>query len=75
MATVRLNLTLKKYSQNRELVEVRIQGDTPLKTVLGQIGLPVEEVGLIIRNGRWASRECTVGEEDELDLFPILSGG
>ena len=75
MVRVRLNLTLKKYSQNEELVEVRIQKDTPLKAVLGQIGLPVEEVGLVIRNGRWASRECTVGEDDELNLFPIISGG
>jgi len=75
MARVRLNLTLKKYSQNEELVEVRIQKDTPLKTLLGQIGLPVEEVGLIIRNGRWESIECTVREEDELDLFPFLCGG
>ena len=75
MARLRLNLTLKKYSQNEELVEVRIQNDTPLKAVLEQIGLPVEEVGLFIRNGRWASRECTVGEDDELNLFPIISGG
>ena len=75
MAIVRLNLTLKKYNQNEEFLEVRIQQDTPLKTVLGQIGLPEEEVGLIIRNGRWQPRECTVREDDELDLFPILSGG
>lgn len=75
MARLRLNLTLKKYSQNEELVEVRIQKDTPLQAVLEQIGLPVEEVGLVIRNGRWAPRECTVGEDDELNLFPIISGG
>lgn len=75
MVRLRLNLTLKKYSQNEELVEVRLQNDTPLQAVLGQIGLPVEEVGLVIRNGRWASRECTVGEDDELNLFPIISGG
>ena len=75
MATVRLNLTLKKHSQNEGVVKVPIRKKTPLTTVLAQIGLPEEEVGLIIRNGRWASRECTVGEEDELDLFPILSGG
>ena len=75
MAIVRLNLTLKKYSQNKEFMEVRIRKDTPLQTVLGQIGVPEEEVGLVIRNGRWQPRNCTVGEKDELDLFPILYGG
>ena len=75
MAIVRLNLTLRKYSKNEESIEVQIQQDTPLKAVLGQIGLPVEEVGLVIRNGRWEPRECTVGDDDEIDLFPILSGG
>ena len=57
MAIVRLNLTLRKYSKNEESIEVQIQQDTPLKAVLGQIGLPVEEVGLVIRNGRWEPRE------------------
>ena len=75
MAIVRLNLTLKKYIQNQELVEVRIKNDTPLQTILEQIGLPEEEVGLVIRNGRWEPRNCTVRMEDELNIFPILSGG
>jgi sulfur carrier protein ThiS len=75
MAIVHLNLTLKKYNQNEEFVQVRIQNETPLHAILGQIGLPEEEVGLVIRNGRWERTNCTVREEDELDLFPILSGG
>jgi hypothetical protein len=75
MAIVRLNLTLKKYVDDTEFVEVRIGKDTPLPTVLEQIGVPEEEVGLVIRNGRWASRNCTVRMEDELNLFPVLSGG
>ena len=75
MATVRLNLTLKKHSQNEGVVKVPIRKKTPLTAGLAEIGLTEKEVGFIIRNRRLASRECTVGEEDELDLFPILSGG
>jgi hypothetical protein len=75
MAIVRVNLTLKKYVHGKEFIEVRMEKSTPLPTVLEQIGLPEEEVGLVIRNGRWEQKNCTVGVKDELNLFPILSGG
>ncbi len=46
-----------------------------LTTLLDQLGVPHEEVGIIVRNGKVGAIDCLIHEEDVVELFPILSGG
>jgi molybdopterin converting factor small subunit len=39
------------------------------------LGVPQEEVGIIVRNRKRDAIDCMIQEEDVVELFPILSGG
>jgi sulfur carrier protein ThiS len=74
MANIRLNLTLIKYI-NKEEFTVTIGETVCLSDVLDEAGIPLSEVCMVIKNGRWASLDCKVTDYDMVELFPFLSGG
>ena len=46
-----------------------------LTTLLEQMGIPQEQVGIIVRNSKTDVIDCLIGPDDVVELFPILSGG
>ena len=74
MANIRLNLTLIKYINKVEFT-VTIGEAACLSDVLDEAGIPLSEVGMVIKNGKWASLDCKVTDNDTVELFPFLSGG
>ena len=46
-----------------------------LTTLLAQMGIPQEQVGIIVRNSKTDVIDCLIGPDDVVELFPILSGG
>ncbi|MCX5821774.1 MAG: hypothetical protein NT047_17970 [Deltaproteobacteria bacterium] len=76
MAVVRLHLTLIEMAGGtKELVLEAGRSPLPLPELLAEIGVPEEEVGIIVRNRRMDRINCLIGAEDLVELFPILSGG
>lgn len=74
MVHIKLNLTLIKLINKKEL-EINIKGSKALKEVLDEIGLDISEIGMILKNGRWAPLDCVIEENDIVQLFPHLEGG
>lgn len=74
MVTVRLNLALIKIAGSKEF-EIPIENPSKLNVVLDNLGIEKSSVGIIIKNGRWAPLDCTIVEDDILDIFPHLDGG
>ena len=54
--------------------EVQLEGGRPVGAVLDELGVAVETV-LVIRAGELITRETRVGDEDELEIRPVISGG
>jgi sulfur carrier protein ThiS len=54
--------------------EVQLDGGRPVSAVLDELGVAVETV-LVIRAGELITRETRVGDEDELEIRPVISGG
>ena len=75
MATVRLNLTLIDMARGKKELVLTEQTPVSLKTILGRLGVPQEEVGIIVRNRKTDDIDCMIDKEDVVELFPILSGG
>ena len=75
MAVVRLHLTLIEMAAGRKELTVDAREPVSLPTVLARLGVPQEEVGIIVRNGRREAIDCLIQDEDVVELFPILSGG
>ena len=76
MAVVRLHLTLIEMAGGKkELVLDARRCPMPLPSLLLELGVPEEEVGIIVRNRRMDRIDCLIGPDDLVELFPILSGG
>ncbi len=54
--------------------EVQLDGGRPVSAVLDELGVAVETV-LVIRAGELITRETRVGDDDELEIRPVISGG
>lgn len=74
MVTIKLNLTLINSAGKEELT-IEIERPAPLTDIFMEIGISEEEVGMVIKNGRWSPIECIIAKDDEIQLFPVLSGG
>ena len=62
----------------RSRFEVRLEGEQPLREVMGQLGVPEADVAVVGLNGevvRLSDSSLTVTDGDRLDLFPATSGG
>ena len=75
MARIVLNLTLKSFVKDKEL-ELYLEEPISLLAFLESRQVPAEQVGLVVRNGRWESKkECIIYNDDHIELFPFLQGG
>ena len=75
MAIVRLHLTLIEMAGDKKELIVDARQPALLAELLDRLGVPKEQVGIIIRNGRWEVMDCMINEDDVVELFPVLSGG
>jgi hypothetical protein len=75
MALVRFHLTLIDMAGGRKELTVHEEQPVPLITLLRRLGVPEDEVGIIVRNGKRDTIDCMIDKEDVVELFPILSGG
>jgi hypothetical protein len=75
MAVIRFHLTLIEMAGGKKELIVDAGKPIMLTALLNQLGVPEEEVGIIVRNRRRDEIDCLIQDEDVVELFPILSGG
>ena len=57
-------------------VEVELEEPTRLSDVLTELGIPVAEINLVIVNGELVNlRDAVVSQQDEVKVYPPVSGG
>lgn len=54
--------------------EVDLPGGRPIREVLDELGIDGDTV-LVIRDGELVTRHDHVGDDDELEVRPVISGG
>lgn len=54
--------------------EVELPGGRPIREVLDELGIDGDTV-LVIRDGELVTRHEQVGDDDELEVRPVISGG
>lgn len=74
MVCIKLNLTLIELANKKEF-DLNIQVPKTLNEVLHEIGLSQSDLGMVLKNGRWAPFDCVIEENDIVQLFPHLEGG
>lgn len=54
--------------------EVTVVGDRTVTDLLAELGLP-RESHLVIRNGTLVPSDARLGDADEVEIRPVISGG
>ena len=62
--------------QRKNSIEMRLNAPTPLKDILGNLQIPIEEVHLVALNGEQADVETAIIQDtDVLRIFSAVNGG
>ena len=74
-----MNVTVKLFANfrvDRFKVEQRnYQQAIPCREVIADVGIGVQEIGIILINGRHAALDTRLEDGDTLSLFPLVGGG
>lgn len=71
--TVKLFATLR---ENRDkIMTLEVDPNTTPRRISEQLGIPVQDVAIIMINGRGAAIDSVLNENDVLALFPPVGGG
>ena len=49
--------------------------DTTVADVIDAIGIPAEETGIIVVDGKAVARDCVLSDGDVLKIYPVIIGG
>ena len=74
-----MRVTVKLFASfrtGRFAIEDRIYPEgTTVGNVVEELGIPTEELGIVMVNSRHVQLSYVLGEGDMLALFPLLGGG
>ena len=74
-----MQITVKLFATFRngrfKVAEQEHPEGTDCRTIVLQLGLTEEEIGIILVNGRHAQLDHRLKEGDTLSLFPLVGGG
>lgn len=74
MVSFRFHLYLQRYVGVKEL-KLRVDDNLKLEEILRRLGVPIEEVGIVVVNGKWQDLDYVLQEEDSVEVFPVYLGG
>jgi sulfur carrier protein ThiS len=66
---------LKKYTDNKDVVEIEIDSEKRVGDIIGSLNIPEGYVYIIEKNGNLVKRDTVVNNNDQISLIPFLSGG
>ncbi|WP_242655769.1 MoaD/ThiS family protein [Desulfofundulus australicus] len=76
LITVKFHTALKRYCpQNDGMLQFQYIEGLTVKKLLEQLNLNNGAVGLVLVNGKIASREIQLMRGDYVEIFPIFGGG
>ena len=74
-----MQITVKLFAnlrENREkIMDMDVSSDTTVKEIIESLGIPLQDVAIILINGRGTNSEAVLKSDDVLALFPPVGGG
>ncbi|MCS7233581.1 MAG: MoaD/ThiS family protein [Synergistetes bacterium] len=74
MVKVRFHLYLKKYARAEER-EIEVKNGLKIGDLLVNMGVPVDQVGIVTVNGKWQDIDYLLKDGDKVEIFPVYLGG
>ena len=66
---------LKKYTDNKDVIEIEIDSEKRVGDIIGSLNIPESYVYIIEKNGNPVIKDAVVNNDDQIALIPLLSGG
>lgn len=76
--TIRLSTTLRGYVTDYSPssgLEMKLEDRLTVAELAKKLGLPCNEIKIVMVNGRHASLEQTLSDGDRIGFFPAVGGG
>ncbi len=74
-----MQITVKLFAnlrENREkIMDMDVRSDTTVKEIIESLGIPLQDVAIIMINGRGTKSDAVLKSDDVLALFPPVGGG
>ena len=74
-----MQITVKLFAnlrENREkIMDMDVSSDTTVKEIIESHGIPLQDVAIIMINGRGTKSDAVLKSDDVLALFPPVGGG
>ena len=74
-----MQITVKLFAnlrENREkIMDMDVRSDTTVKEIIESLGIPLQDVAIIMINGRGTNFDAVLKSDDVLALFPPVGGG
>ena len=75
LITIKFFSTLKRYSDNKDTIELDLGKVKNIKDILDLFSFIPGELGVILLNSELASEDSIIKDGDVIELFPIFGGG
>ncbi|MFW6108880.1 MAG: MoaD/ThiS family protein [archaeon] len=73
--TVKTYASLREYTDGEGTVIMGLDEETCVGDVLRELGIPEDEVKILMLNGKRVKLGAQVGDGDRLAVFPPIAGG
>ena len=74
-----MQITVKLFAnlrENREkILDMDVSSGTTVKEIIESLGIPLQDVAIIMINGRGTNFDAVLKSDDVLALFPPVGGG
>ena len=74
-----MQITVKLFAnlrENREkIMNMNVSSGTTVKEIIESLGIPLQDVAIIMINGRGTKSDAVLKSDDVLALFPPVGGG
>lgn len=72
-----IQISLYDLQREKRLIEtvVEIQEKSTPRDLIHFLGIPIEDVGIVVVNGKSSTYQQTLKEGDHVTLIPLLAGG
>ncbi|MBD3171671.1 MoaD/ThiS family protein [Candidatus Bathyarchaeota archaeon] len=73
--TVKTYASLREYTDGEGTVSMELDDEACVGDVLRKLGIPRDEVKILMLNGRRVKLGAQMGDGDRLAVFPPIAGG
>lgn len=75
LVSLKVRGELRRYLAGKELLDLEVPEGLPVSQAIGQAGIPMDEVWLVVLNGTVVEGDPPLAEGDRIEVVSPIAGG